>query len=237
VVELVTARDEPLGISATTDDLGYYSLAIDDETRARIEGAGDVFVRVIDADGNVVSEARQPLTLGEQPRVRVDLAVRARPRVVSPIMTDGPIVFRRDPVSPTRPDAPDPGRPTTPGTPGTGAPTTPGTPGTGAPTTPGTPGTGAPTTPGTPGTGRPTTPGTPGTGRPTTPPRPAIELEEVVGIGPALRQRLVDEGVDDVRSMLALPDDELERILGARGPRLREAAERAVEAAEQEGSR
>jgi hypothetical protein len=76
VVELVNARGVSLGVQAKTDATGYYALAIDPELEARLAKSDDVFLRVRDADGKVLSETPQKVRVGDDALLREDLQIR-----------------------------------------------------------------------------------------------------------------------------------------------------------------
>ncbi len=78
LVELVTADDRLLGPTATTNKFGYYALEMDDGTRGKLFGQGEVFLRVTDAEGNTVSREAKKLDLEGVTLVRTDLEVTSR---------------------------------------------------------------------------------------------------------------------------------------------------------------
>ncbi|MGD9614581.1 MAG: DUF6519 domain-containing protein [Alphaproteobacteria bacterium] len=96
VVELVDAGGRPLGFSARTDSLGYYTLALDEETRAALARREGVFLRVTSESGEVTSREPQRLRLEGDPLVRRDFEIAARLPILPMRPADIAPVFRRD---------------------------------------------------------------------------------------------------------------------------------------------
>jgi hypothetical protein len=92
VVELVNARGVSLGMTATTDANGYYALALEPALQARLASSDDVFLRVRDADGQVLSQAPQKIRIGDQALLREDLQIRG----TAPLFRLDPNAVRTD---------------------------------------------------------------------------------------------------------------------------------------------
>ena len=242
VVELVGPRGRHLGVSTTADATGYYAVEIDERTREEL-AQGEVFLRVTDPDGTVLDTPKEPVVLGTGPRARHDVVVARPPLVVD--LRDAPPVFTHVPTRPSRADTPtgaatptEPVRPPRPDTPaesvrppGPDVPTGPT-----RPTRSDTPtGPSAPTEPVQPDSpARPSRPTRPDGPRAPQPDDVDVSIESVRGIGPVNAERLHAAGAHTAQALLALPEDRLADLVGNAAPRLRVAAQEAIDAARPE---
>ena len=91
-------------------------MVIDEPTRARLLGAGEVFLRVTDSSGKVLTETARKVRLEGDPLVRNDLEVSTKPPIFTVDTAGGTRIFRRrveargPVVRPTPEPAPTPGR-------------------------------------------------------------------------------------------------------------------------------
>ncbi|MBM9594973.1 hypothetical protein [Roseitranquillus sediminis] len=221
-VELVDRRGRPLGVSTETDEHGYYALAIDEETRRTLGRRDDVFVRVTDASGDIVTREPKRIVIGDDPLVRTPIEITARPPKVPVRPTDTTSIFTRSRIVPrdeerrterdTGIDTPDSTREEPP-----------------AERPPRDTGADAPPRDRV----EPEEPE-----RRVEEPRErdvtpdiGVRLEDVRGVGGVTARLLRSAGVADAESLSRLSDAEATRIIGASGPRLTLSAREALEIA------
>jgi predicted flap endonuclease-1-like 5' DNA nuclease len=104
-VELVHADDTPVGLTARTDDAGYFALALEPEQAKRLEAEGDLFVRVTDPQGKVLQRSATPVRVATDASVRTEVVLPAA-RVPASVLTRATEIFRRAPSAPPRTSTP-----------------------------------------------------------------------------------------------------------------------------------
>ncbi|WP_209425141.1 hypothetical protein [Pararhodobacter sp. SW119] len=217
-VELIDGRGRSLDIGATTDRAGYYALSISAEMRANLASMDNLTIRTRLGDADPASIPATQLLRSSDERQRIDIPYdplkefrfELPPR--SPFRPTDPTGPQRPTDPPLRPDPvrPDPVRPD-----------------------PVRPDPIQPVPPRPTPTPQPVPPIP--TPQPERPPRPDLDpatprlrLEVVDGIGPAIAERLRNEGIADTAALLDTPIDRLESILGRRAETIRNNARIAV---------
>jgi hypothetical protein len=94
VIELTRADGSDLGLRATTDAAGHYSFMLDAATAKRLSGEKrGVYIKVSDADGQVLSRDKAPQTVNAGQTVRLQTTI-ATPVVPASALTLGSVVYR-----------------------------------------------------------------------------------------------------------------------------------------------
>jgi hypothetical protein len=101
IVELVRADDTPVGVTARTTSAGYFAVQLDQEQAEALAAERQLFLRVKDAQGNVLHRDTQPLTISATQPTRAT-AVIANKVVPADVLARGQVIFRK-PVGATLP--------------------------------------------------------------------------------------------------------------------------------------
>jgi hypothetical protein len=102
-VELVRADDSPTGVAGRTDRSGYFALAIDERRAQALAEEGPLFVRVTDAQGNVIQRSAQPVAVAPDAPARTTVVVAAQDVPGDVFRRGGTVVYNQ----PLRRDQPN----------------------------------------------------------------------------------------------------------------------------------